>query len=697
MKTLLQTVALLLIVASATIHNTFADNDLNNHAKTAEQFIAANPQEKVFLHLDNVSYFAGETLWFKAYVVNAADNKPSQESEVLHVELLNPEGEIICTRKYRLTDGVCSGDIQFAEDIFSGFFEIRAYTKAMLNFGDQNYFTRVFPIFQKENGVSNILARKRMEDYSVLQTKKESRKLQREYKNTPSYSVKFYPESGNLVAGVESKVAFQVMGSFDKPQEVECTVYNKKGEILSTKSTHLGIGVFEFTPDGGEYYMCIDSDEYKHKLPKAFKDGSVVSVDNLMGNKDVVINVASTSKESIGVAIISRGNIAHSEQFIGERRISLPKEELQEGVNQVVLFDAQGVELASRLFFVKNNTQPTLSIKATKSGDLAPYAHQQVDFEVMESSGKAVATQFSLAIYENQEGEGISQNSVYTNLLFSSELRGYIPNADYYFESEGADDMERAHNLDLVMMVHGWSRYKWEMMMSSPELLYPYEKQISLYGRVVCREHNTEQVTRTFGTNTSEHLHHFYIEKEEPVKTPFAINFKASLGRKSVNVFGDEANNRFSVDYGDFTGYIKVENILEVEPPTKRSYVNAYKNYLVFDSEYRPAARLYYYGESFVFKNPMVFIFEDIITDDESSHTILQGFTPSKREFYSPDYSSTTPPTSGDHRRTLYWNPNVESDAEGTATVTFYNNSQGGSYTIDAQTITANGEISSLQ
>ena len=27
------------------------------------------PQEKVYLHFDNTSYYLGETMWFKAYVV----------------------------------------------------------------------------------------------------------------------------------------------------------------------------------------------------------------------------------------------------------------------------------------------------------------------------------------------------------------------------------------------------------------------------------------------------------------------------------------------------------------------------------------------------------------------------------------------------------------------------------------------------
>ena len=43
-------------------------------------------------------------------------------------------------------------------------------------------------------------------------------------------------------------------------------------------------------------------------------------------------------------------------------------------------------------------------------------------------------------------------------------------------------------------------------------------------------------------------------------------------------------------------------------------------------------------------------------------------------EFYSPDYSKQPLPKD-DHRRTLYWNPNVRLDENGCATISLFNNS----------------------
>lgn len=105
------------------------------------------PQEKVYLHFDNTNYYLGETMWFKAYVVGTADHTQRPQSKVLYVELVAPEVYIVETKKYKLNDkGCCSGEFDLRESILSGYYTVRAYTRYMLNWGDEAIFTRTFPI-----------------------------------------------------------------------------------------------------------------------------------------------------------------------------------------------------------------------------------------------------------------------------------------------------------------------------------------------------------------------------------------------------------------------------------------------------------------------------------------------------------------------------------------------------------------------
>ena len=94
----------------------------------------ALPQERVYLHFDNTAYYLGETIWFKAFVTSHSDNNPTVLSRVLYVELMSPEGYVVKTDKYRIDDnGTCHGGIYLDPLYLSGFFEVRAYTRYMLN------------------------------------------------------------------------------------------------------------------------------------------------------------------------------------------------------------------------------------------------------------------------------------------------------------------------------------------------------------------------------------------------------------------------------------------------------------------------------------------------------------------------------------------------------------------------------------
>ena len=70
--------------------------------------------------------------------------------------------------------------------------------------------------------------------------------------------------------------------------------------------------------------------------------------------------------------------------------------------------------------------------------------------------------------------------------------------------------------------------------------------------------------------------------------------------------------------------------------------------------------------------------------------TRLEGYSQVK-EFYQPDYSVLPPEE--DYRRTLYWNPEVQPDEQGRATLRLYNNSRCRRPRIAVETLTEDGSI----
>ena len=92
-------------------------------------------QEKVYLHLDNNCYYKGDDIWYKAYVVRADDNMYTDMSRLLYVELVSPDGMLVERQTVVVNaNGSGEGSFVLTDSLYSGFYEIRAYTRWMMNF-----------------------------------------------------------------------------------------------------------------------------------------------------------------------------------------------------------------------------------------------------------------------------------------------------------------------------------------------------------------------------------------------------------------------------------------------------------------------------------------------------------------------------------------------------------------------------------
>ena len=73
---------------------------------------------------------------------------PTPISRPLYVELADQTGHIVEKQIIKITDGEGHGQfILPASSILSGYYEIRAFTRWMLGFDEQTYFSRTFPVY----------------------------------------------------------------------------------------------------------------------------------------------------------------------------------------------------------------------------------------------------------------------------------------------------------------------------------------------------------------------------------------------------------------------------------------------------------------------------------------------------------------------------------------------------------------------
>ncbi|MBR6036127.1 MAG: hypothetical protein IKP41_04135 [Bacteroidaceae bacterium] len=472
-------ILLLMLTASSLYAQSEESTRILSYLQKAMNFNKVVPQEKVYLHFDNMGYFENETLWFKAYVTRTDNGHLSDLSKVLYVELLNPMGDVIRTHKYPIDSlGMSHGDMKLDTLLGSGFYEVRAYTRYMTNWGTNAVFSRVFPVFKKpktEGDYSDLNINGGLYKHREPNNRDKTDSLYLETINNgidvrnlmTTVSAQFYPEGGDLVVGKRCRVAMMVVDDNGRPYESEGFVMNEAGDVLASVETDsLGKGLFEVVPDSGKLTFQIRNLKKSGKnqvqyftLPQARREGCALKVDAV--NEQMLATLQCTDGicgNMLGYVLMHNGNIIRCDTInaMPLMEIELDRQAMPEGVNQMTVFNSRGEIMAERLFFICPQPDKEDSIRVTiMTQKLKPCGRVEMELHTRPNAN------LSFSAMDAHNMTNGKQGNMKTWMLLSSEVRGYIHNVDYYFE---ADDQEHRQSADLLMLTQGWRRYDWRLM-----------------------------------------------------------------------------------------------------------------------------------------------------------------------------------------------------------------------------------------
>lgn len=442
-------------------------------------------QEKVYLHFDNTGYFMGEKMWFTAYVVRADGHCPGVRSRVLYVELLNPSGDVVQRRKLKIDGrGHAHGDLSLDSLYGAGFYEVRAFTRYMSNWGGAACFSRVFPVFRTpptpgayEPVMDERSYRRRLPDFREADTLQRSR-----------LNVSFYPEGGRLVSGLRSRVAFQVSDGSGRHVQAEGELLDGSGRVVcrgSSDSTGRGVFTVPSSCDGLRFRLRDTRGRIKEfPLPAPSSEGCVLELPPCFDDslRFSVRGTASYRDRLLSYMLMNYGRVWTCDTFrVGSGyHKSYLRDSLPEGVNQLTVFDGSGRILCERLFFLfpKPSASDTIGIMSETSR-LTPCGKVRLRLRSVPGSVFSFSAMDGGTVFN---GRGPSVKSW---LLLSSEVKGYIDNVGYYFES---DDSVHRRASDLLMLVQGWRRYDWEELSGyrprSPGEWRPVEDMLYITGHL---------------------------------------------------------------------------------------------------------------------------------------------------------------------------------------------------------------------
>jgi len=808
MKFKLLSCCVLLFAATFFYAFRLADDPFEELLKKLITYNEEHAQEKVHLHLDKAYYAIGDNIWFKAYVTETYTDKPSQISNTLYVELIDQSNSIKKQLKLPLSAGIAWGDFKLTDSLQAGSYRLRAYTQWMRNAGPDYFYDKTI-----------VIAGTAAPAVQVNKTKPNPVTGTAINQTAKTVAVQFFPEGGNLVENLPSKVGIKAINKAGNGEDITGSIVDNTGtKITDFTTVHLGMGNFLLTPQPGKTYIAKiklgDGTVTETAIPAALPAGYVLSVNNTDSTKVTVrVYISETLLNQGDIKlVVQHNNIVYTVLKANTSKqvnsFSLPKKDLPAGILHFTLFSPTNIPVTERLIFVNN---PAVQLTTSLSNLKDKYAKRgQMDLAILAKDGKDLTTgSFSVSVTNVSIAAPDLENesNILTSLLLTSDLKGYIEKPNYYLLNE---TKERALHLDNLMLTQGWSRFKWTDItgntLKAPEFMPELSQEISgtvtTNGKKPVVNGKVSLVSTSDGylkidTLTDANGHFSFHHLSFGDSTKFVIQARDAKNSKYVEIKLDITPGQVvtaNKNTGDITvnineaiqGYVQKSQgyfadqaklalrnnnlqLQEVAIVKKRKSVEKSANMNgagVADQVFygkdltacntimlclanRIAGVTYRNGNFYITRNirgakfpePMqinfngsfidVAFLENVAAKDVTTVEVLKsigmtsgygdigrngvlvitakigsesgpihgmlayspkGYT-AVREFYSPQYTPDNKEIGEDKRNTVYWNPNLITDASGTGKFSYYNTDQPGSYRVVIEGINDAGHL----
>ncbi len=477
-------------------------------------------REKLFLHLSQPYYGAGDTIRFKAYLTDAVFHRPDTLSNFLYVDLSDRLGKVVASRKIKRDSLGFANGLPLPDTLPAGEYTLRAYTGWMLNFDPAFFFRRNLSVgsMRSERARSSVVysgeqvivrfsdaegkpvrdasasyelfdrAGRRVGGFRQRTTSTGALFVDLPHDSirnggsirmmldeggtvfrrtvflepeTHDFAVGFFPEGGDLVDGVPRKVAFKAERSDGYPEDVRGSVLDSRGDtVVSFASEHDGMGAFLLCARQGETYRAVcraGRREITVALPEIRPGACALTAAQTSGR--ILYKADGTVPRGSRLVGHIRGDCCCVVPIDPQRPSgAILADSLPEGILHLLLVDSTGRPRSERLVFLKRTGKRE---RWTVTPDKPRYGKREkvrVGISLEDSDGKPVSADLSVSVTDRRAVRYDSLgDDIRTNLLLCSDVKGYVHNPGYYFLG---DDPAAAHRLDLVMLTHGWRRFR---------------------------------------------------------------------------------------------------------------------------------------------------------------------------------------------------------------------------------------------
>lgn len=494
---------------------------------------------RIHIQTDKPLYKPGETVWVRVWDVTTRAMSGQHKSPGMHVELVNPRGAKVTKKKVRENEGAGQVDFDLEAGMVGGEYKLRVKTfdghqeerplivstyeapklKLKLEFVRKAYGPgdEVTATFEVKRNTGEPLRNRGMQASVMLdgqalpqvqfRTDEAGEGLVRFQlpnqievgdglltvladdggitesvaKRIPiivkKLNVALYPEGGDLVSDLPSRLYFEAKNPLGKPADISGRIVDENEQTVANfDSVRDGLGRVDFTPGPGHRYtLAVDQPvgvTDRFVVPDAKSAGCVLrSIDDLDGQVAATrVSVRCTENRNVIVAAVVRENVLDVAAVQAGRQPAVVYLDARgpgaeglsraQGAVRVTVFDEAYLPLAERLIYRQRRARLQIQVDPVKKS-FTPREKVTLDITTKDPAGNPVPANLALSVVDDTVLSFADDKTghILSRLYLEPELQGKIEEPNFYFD---LSEKKSALALDLLMGTRGYRRFEWQ-------------------------------------------------------------------------------------------------------------------------------------------------------------------------------------------------------------------------------------------
>lgn len=506
-----------------------------------ERHFAGHIGRRIYVQIDKPTYQPTETIWIRSWDLRLRDGAGHPSSRGLTYSLISPKGATVLTKRVAVVDGVATNDLVVPDGVQGGEYTLRVASmdgvseerpviistyepprikkrlemvRKAYGAGDEVTATievkrptgeplanhpltglvrldgadlprvsvrtdatgaalvgfRLPDQIQTGDGLLTVL----VEDGGV--TESVTRRIPIVLSKM---QLSFFPEGGDLIEGLPSRLYFSAKNTLGKPADVKGRVVDDHGQAVATFSSYdRGLGRLDFTPSTGRKYHAEVTQPVgvteRYPLPLSKAEGCVLtSYDDLEGSGPAIrVAVRCHDARTVIVAAMLR------ERLLDAAAVAVPagapavvylapKDEAlvrMQGVARITVFDEALSPLAERVVFRNRRGGINVTIEPDAK-QYTPRGQVALTVRTTDAAGKAVPAELAVSVVDDTVISYADDKTghILSRLLLEPELPSKIEEPKFYFDTKKE---KSALAMELLMGTSGWRRFEWRPVLT---------------------------------------------------------------------------------------------------------------------------------------------------------------------------------------------------------------------------------------